>query len=46
VVSDVKKRPEGVRIKHRLGQNSIKMPAPANRSAYDTSNQALSEVQG
>jgi hypothetical protein len=25
VVSDVKKRPEGVRIKHRVGQNSIKM---------------------
>ena len=25
VVSDVKRRPEGVRIKHRLGANSIKM---------------------
>jgi hypothetical protein len=25
VTSDVKKRPEGVRIKHRLGENSIKM---------------------
>ncbi|MGO9634740.1 MAG: hypothetical protein ACLPX1_12705 [Steroidobacteraceae bacterium] len=25
VVSDVKRRPEGVRIKHRLGENSIKM---------------------
>jgi hypothetical protein len=25
VVSDLKTRPEGVRIKHRLGQNSIKM---------------------
>jgi hypothetical protein len=25
VVSDMKRRPEGVRIKHRLGQNSIKM---------------------
>jgi hypothetical protein len=25
VISDVKRRPEGVRIKHRLGENSIKM---------------------
>ncbi len=25
MVSDVKKRPEGVRIKHRVGQNAIKM---------------------
>ena len=25
VVSDVKQRPEGVRIKHRVGQNSVKM---------------------
>ena len=25
VVSDMKRRPEGVRIKHRLGENSIKM---------------------
>ena len=25
VVSDVKRRPEGVRIKHRLGENSMKM---------------------
>jgi hypothetical protein len=25
VVSDVKRRPEGVRIKHRLGENSVKM---------------------
>ena len=25
IVSDVKRRPEGVRIKHRLGRNSIKM---------------------
>ena len=25
VVSDVKRRPEGVRIKHRVGENSIKM---------------------
>jgi len=25
VVSDMKRRPEGVRIKHRVGQNSIKM---------------------
>jgi hypothetical protein len=25
VVSDVKRRPEGVRVKHRLGENSIKM---------------------
>ena len=25
VVSDMKTRPEGVRIKHRLGENSIKM---------------------
>jgi hypothetical protein len=25
VVSDVKRRPEGVRIKHRMGENSIKM---------------------
>ena len=25
VVSDVKRRPDGLRIKHRLGQNSIKM---------------------
>ena len=25
VVSDVKRRPEGVRIKHRVGENSVKM---------------------
>jgi hypothetical protein len=25
LVSDMKTRPEGVRIKHRLGENSIKM---------------------
>ena len=25
VVSDVKRRPEGVRIKHRMGENSVKM---------------------
>ena len=25
MVSDVKRRPEGVRIKHRVGENSVKM---------------------
>ncbi len=41
VVSDVKRRPEGVRIKHRLGENSVKMPAPANRPGYDKQGSVL-----
>ena len=41
VVSDVKRRPEGVRIKHRLGENSVKMPAPANGPGYDKQGSVL-----
>ena len=35
VVSDVKQRPEGARIKHRLGENSIKMYDKAKAARRD-----------